>query len=247
MSLPQQSIGILFNAAGIAAGLAKPPFHTKIQGKNSLFQVFDILTIDATLQETHTAAAEVTEHPVEVGSDITDHVRPKPIELRIDGIVTNAPLQTDLLSTALAASPLAPGLAVAGAAAQALIGRAEFIKDAYNTLMNIRDTGQLVVIATPYRQYESMVMTDLQVVRDQKTGDALRFQISFRQIVVVEGAKTITLPAMAQDGVNLGTQSTSAVGGAVKKAGDSILLQGIKATDLGKQAVTAVQRFNAGN
>lgn len=237
-SLPAQSIGILFNAVGIAAGLSKPPFHTKIQGKTSNLQIFDILAIDATLQETHSAAAEVTEHPVEVGSDIADHVRPKPVELRVDGIVTNAPLQTDLLSTALAASPLAPGLAVAGAAAQALIGKAEFIKDAYNTLMNIRDNGQLVVIATPYRQYESMIMTDLQVVRDQKTGDALRFQLSFRQIVVVEGAKTITLPPMAQDGLSLGTQSTSAVGAAVKKSTDTFLFQMIgKQTSAGLGAL----------
>lgn len=204
-----QSIGILFNAAGIASGVTKPPFRTKLQGKNSSLQIFDILTVDATLQETHSAAAEVTEHPVEVGSDVTDHIRPKPVEVRIDGIVTNSPLPRDLLRSAITASPLGPAVALGEAAALAIIGAAEFTKDAFNTLRKIRDNGQLVVLATPYQQYESMAMTDLQVVRAKDTGDALHFTATFRQIVTVDAAKTVTLPPIAQDSFDLGTQSTT--------------------------------------
>ena len=35
--------------------------------------------IDATVTETHDLESEVTEYPTEKGSDITDHVRNKPI------------------------------------------------------------------------------------------------------------------------------------------------------------------------
>lgn len=215
MALLNQSIGILFNAASLAAGAS--PFRNRIQQLNSRHQAFDVLVIDATMQETHSAGSEVTEHPVEVGSDITDHVRPKPIEVRIDGIVTNAPLQTDLLSAALGASPLAPGLALANAAALALIGKAEFTKDAYNTLRRIRDNAVLVVLNTAYEAYENMVMSDLQIVRDQHTGDALHFTATFRQIVIVDAAQLVNLPTIAQDASDIGSQSTSTASSALKK------------------------------
>jgi hypothetical protein len=218
-----QSIGILFNAAGIAAGVTKPPFRTKLQGKNSNLQVFDILTVDATLSETHSAQAEVTEHPVEVGSDVTDHIRPKPVEVRIDGVVTNSPLPKDLLRSAISASPIGPGLAIGEAAALAIIGAAEFTKDAFNTLRKIRDNGQLVVLATPYQQYENMAMTELQVVRATDTGDALHFQATFRQIVTVDAAKTVTLPPIAQDSFDLGTQSTTNGSASVVKDNKTVL------------------------
>lgn len=232
MAVALQTIGILFNAAGIAAG--STPFRTKLQAKNSQLVVYDLLSIDATMQETHSASAEVTEHPVEVGADITDHIRPKPVELHIDGVITNSPLGSDLLRSAVSASPLGPGLAVGEAVASAIIGKAEFIKDAFNTLRRIRDTGQLVVLATPYLQYESMAMTDLQIVRARDTGDALRFQATFRQIVTVEGAKTVTFAPIAQDLVSLGTQSTSTASGALAKSNSTVLNQ-----MFGKQATAA--------
>lgn len=37
---------------------------------------------------------EVTPHPVEAGSDVTDHVRVLPIRLAIEGVVSNAPFGT---------------------------------------------------------------------------------------------------------------------------------------------------------
>lgn len=237
MAIATQSIGILFNAASLASG--SNPFRNRIQQLNSRKQAFDVLVIDATMQETHSAASEVTEHPVEVGSDITDHIRPKPIEVRIDGIITNAPLQTDALSLALGASPLAPGLALANAAALALIGKAEFTKDAFNTLRRIRDNGVLVVLNTAYEAYENMAMTDLQIVRDQNTGDALHFTATFRQIVIVDAAKLENLPTLAQDASDIGSQSTSSASGAIGKATDLSLLNMLGPQNLNAVGLTA--------
>ncbi len=36
--------------------------------------------------------SEVTEHPVEEGSDITDHIRPKPVEFTLEAVVSDNPL-----------------------------------------------------------------------------------------------------------------------------------------------------------
>src|ERR1700755_2538886 len=49
------------------------------------------IRIDATVGETHLYANTVTDHPVEIGSPVTDHVRPDPIKLTISGVISNAP------------------------------------------------------------------------------------------------------------------------------------------------------------
>lgn len=49
------------------------------------------IRIDATVGETHTYANTVTDHPIEGGSPITDHVRPDPVRLTIQGVISNAP------------------------------------------------------------------------------------------------------------------------------------------------------------
>ena len=50
------------------------------------------IAIDCTVTETHTSTATVTEHPVESGSNITDHIRPEPVQLSVNGIITNTPI-----------------------------------------------------------------------------------------------------------------------------------------------------------
>lgn len=49
--------------------------------------LFDIIT-----SETHVASTYITEHPVETGADITDHVRVALDEVTIEGYISNAPV-----------------------------------------------------------------------------------------------------------------------------------------------------------
>ena len=50
------------------------------------------LVVDAFVKESHTFSAEITEHPVENGSVMADHVINKPFSLSIDGIISNTPM-----------------------------------------------------------------------------------------------------------------------------------------------------------
>lgn len=50
------------------------------------------IDFDATLRELHSATAQPTEHPVEVGVDLTDHVRPDRARISCDVFVTNTPI-----------------------------------------------------------------------------------------------------------------------------------------------------------
>ena len=50
------------------------------------------ILFDATPGQTHIWMATVTEHPVEKGVAITDHVRPGPFRLSVDVVVSNTPI-----------------------------------------------------------------------------------------------------------------------------------------------------------
>jgi hypothetical protein len=52
--------------------------------------------IDVSVRESHEVTADVTRHPVEEGTDISDHIRPEPRTISIEGLVTNHPLELPL-------------------------------------------------------------------------------------------------------------------------------------------------------
>lgn len=52
--------------------------------------------IDVSISESHELSAEVTDHPVEDGSNISDNVRPAPRVVQLEGLVTNHPTEMPL-------------------------------------------------------------------------------------------------------------------------------------------------------
>lgn len=49
------------------------------------------LTLDASIREVHTSSSTVTDHPVETGSNIADHIRPDPDALTMEAVISNSP------------------------------------------------------------------------------------------------------------------------------------------------------------
>jgi hypothetical protein len=122
------------------------------------------LDIDATVKESHKSGVDVTDHPVEQGINVSDHARPKPDEVTLEGIVSNTP---DI-----------PG--VTGGA-----------DDARQFLHGLRDDPEFVTISTAARTYYDMILTDLKEDRDKKSGDAFRFEASFKQVRRVTNQTTV--------------------------------------------------------
>lgn len=58
--------------------------------------IIGTIWIDVSLSEQHSLSADVTEHPVEAGTNIVDNIRPKPRSIRIEGLVTNHPTEAPL-------------------------------------------------------------------------------------------------------------------------------------------------------
>jgi hypothetical protein len=67
------------------------PTRVNISWKDKSGQTFS-LEIDATTNEQHDATNTVTDHPVEKGANIADHVRPDPDVLSVTGTISNTPI-----------------------------------------------------------------------------------------------------------------------------------------------------------
>lgn len=50
------------------------------------------ITLDVAAKVQHTSTNQVTDHPVEIGSNVSDHIRPDPNVLTIEGVISNTPI-----------------------------------------------------------------------------------------------------------------------------------------------------------
>ena len=145
----------------------------------------DVLELDASISESHTGEVEVTEHPIERGADITDHARPKPDRVTIEGLVSNTPLHR---------VPVQNGDA----------------DTAYTILRDIKDKAKLVKVITAKRVYTNMIMEHLNVPANVKVGDSLQFTAQFKEVVVVQNKTiqtTVAKEPKAQAKVPTGAQA----------------------------------------
>lgn len=129
------------------------------------------LVLDASISETHTFKNQVTNHPVEDGSMITDHAFTEPDSLQIEGFITNTPILV----------VNSPRVRVGDEPNRVLV--------AFDVLFRIRNDKELVTIVTGLRVYFDMMLTSLTIPRNKEVGkDTLRFTASFQQIQFVKSA-----------------------------------------------------------
>lgn len=143
----------------------------------------DTIELDCTIKETHTVEVEVTEHPVETGVNISDHARPKPAEVTLEGIITNAPISSQQMGSNTAGT--AGSTSAAGVTGQP--GRAEAV---YLQLLDLHDHPRFVSIITSLFTYTNMLLTSLEVPRDKELGDCVKFTSKFKYVRTVTTAST---------------------------------------------------------
>lgn len=122
----------------------------------------DAVTFDAVVNEVFKTSATVTSHPVEDGSDISDHIKDDPDELQLDGCISN--------------TPGIPGASIGG---QVSPTRAE---DEFEKLLALKEAKQALSVLTSKREYEDMVITSIQRTRNAAVGDSVEVSISLRKI-----------------------------------------------------------------
>ncbi|MCP4570674.1 MAG: hypothetical protein GY841_24075 [FCB group bacterium] len=128
---------------------------------------------DAMVSENHTMSAEVTEHPVEEGSDIADHIRLGPREIEIVGVISNTPVV--LLSSVKAESPIEGDT-------ERVVDR---VNAAHKRIKRTMDEKTLVQVITSLETYPAnMAITNYGVTRDADTGNILQANLVLRQVQI---------------------------------------------------------------
>lgn len=176
---------------------------------------------DAVMSETAEHSSTATEHPVEQGANISDHIRDNLDNVSLEIKVTNSPLQdlygfgmtvggVDLKVPTFDRTPApTPGALmsagidavkslIAGptnykAIVQSFPDTQNFCAFVLGQLIDWKERGVLGKVILGDRTYESMIITGVTSKRESDTGDALDISLTLKEIRLVE-AKLVTAP-----------------------------------------------------
>lgn len=170
------------------------------------------LQLDAATLEDHTLTATVTQHPVESGATVSDNVVINPVRVRIEGVISNTPLLTQLLSLPTGQNTLATK-------------RAE---DARQLLIDLQASRQPFTIATSLGDYENMIMTSISTARDAPRGRSVHMVMDFEQVTLVTSEKTDLPPGSPGKKTTVKGKKPSAGAGAAASSKNTSLLQQLR-------------------
>jgi len=175
-----------------------------------------------TIEEVHSDEMEITEHPVEQGSTISDHAYARPSEVIITAAWSDSPNNSgplnQLLGAAANTSPLLQKVIGAaelvGGIVTALSSGSPTSVTVYNNILTLYNNRRIFDIYTGKRVYKNMLIKSLATTTDAKTENSLILRMTCRQILMAQ-TQTVTVPNSsvmsnpAQNGstVNMGTQS----------------------------------------
>jgi hypothetical protein len=199
-----------------------------------------IVTFDLVVSEGHESTSEVTEHPVERGSNIADHVRQNPQGLTLELYVTNTPIE-DLGRGAISilqidvptyTPPLAPTPGALFSAAENGINQAirgnpgpvkaqvlgfpspfDRVKEVHDALLDLWKNGITSSVVTSVMTYDTMVLTRINMPRTEPGGAT--FNLDLKQIRTVTTASVAAPKPAEKRGApsqSKGSQSTRPVG-----------------------------------
>jgi hypothetical protein len=165
------------------AGRFEPTIPVSLFYREDGWSVGEI-SLDLILTEGHSLNAAVTQHPVQDGSTISDHITILPRNGTLRALVSN-------FSLAAASSNKAEtwqDVYEQGEAAQeSLPNRAA---DTWEKLKELVKRRELVKVVTALEVYEDMALTRVETTRDGDTGDALEIEIDYEQAVRVKLKET---------------------------------------------------------
>lgn len=206
-----------------------------------------VMQLDASVSETHSRVANVSQSPIEDGSNIADHITLNPVGLSITGLVSDVPLSiinsivgagvgavsnvTNALG-GIAGTAAAAGL---GSVASLVTGNPRDPSDSFKYLEELFENRQPFTVITRLKRYEDMVIKSLNVPRSAQNGRGLRFTIQLEQVIIVESSEVLIPPFILGGGAGNRGQSTSKLGKQAAKGASeqaerksSFLLQGFE-------------------
>lgn len=191
-----------------------------------------ILTLDCSVQETHTRESPPTEFEVESGVSISDHIIVKPKSLEIQGLITDTPLSVLNSAVTTVASALLPNIALVGAAAgislfKSLVGSKSPSVQAFGQLLSLQESRVPFDVLTSLYRYTNMYIKSISVPRDATTGQVLLFTVSLVQLIIVQPKYTnlsqFSNADLAANELNNGQQEGTSFAAQQFKAGQAAL------------------------
>lgn len=139
--------------------LGDSPFKTSIEGPI-------VIEFDSTAREVHEGVSTPTDHPIEDGGLVSDHVIDEPDVIELQGLISNRPI-----------------LALASQRSRSVLGggvdsRAE---DAFTAIRRMRKQRQLVSVFTEFVDYVDFIILTERATRDGTTGKVLDITVRLRQ------------------------------------------------------------------
>ena len=164
-------------------------------------------TVDVAIEMEHARDAQVTEHPVETGVVIADHVVLRPARVNISGFVTDTPL-------------FASGLNLGSARSSAT----------FFMLQNMFEARTPIMVLTPRRLYTSMIIDRLSMPESRE--GALRFECSLVEIKQVF-SQNAAMPPTSEAPGGAAITAVNAGGGGIGKLVDGNVANPSHATGIG--------------
>lgn len=118
------------------------------------------LVFDLQLSESHSFDSEVTNHPVEEGSPISDHIENKLRSGSSSFFVSNYSLKIGELTT-------------------------NKVQDVYDLFKQLWKSKELVVLVTDLDVYEDTAITKVSISRSSEVGEAGTFEVSFTEFRII--------------------------------------------------------------
>ena len=171
------------------------------------------IELDAAISEQHNADNTITDFAVEKGANISDHVRPQPETISIEGRVSNTPIylpkdhvdgaqerrqavqgrapnaRLQLLGPLRVDIPTGPQ---PSGSVLAFTPEFDRVRSVDNEFMRLRAKGTRLTVDTTLRKYVDMVIESYSVQRNAQLGNTLAFTIGLKR---VRFGKTETVPA----------------------------------------------------
>lgn len=145
---------------------------------------------DAALSESHEIEAEITEHPVEKGSPITDNRRRLPKRVTIEFGVSDTPIGEAYTRRAGALALEEEGL----------VDKVLPSKEAREYLEKLDEDSEPVSISTNLRDYGSMLVESISIDVTPDTDGSLQGTIVFKQVRIVENRRVRVVVALPRAG-----------------------------------------------
>jgi hypothetical protein len=134
---------------------------TLIFGDKRVFKLGGTITFDLLLSESHNFTNEVTEHFVEDGSTISDHIKNNLENGIINAVITNYSIREF------------------GSTAKRDVSVFEALKELWKKR-------ELTTLVTNLQVYDNIALTDVSVDKTPDTGESSNITISFKQVKIVK-------------------------------------------------------------